>query len=546
MAHDRDTLVLGSRELEISKDELLVRGTTDGRTKKKKSSRTCGLGSSGAAADAPQSIPLYNILWAEVSDGALTVDYAQDLSKTCLRAAKLSIPLPTTTTPTPTPPTEPSADAAAPTTTTTTTTDAPEAAATAWAALLLDRSYDAASTRRKRAYVLINPHAGPGGAVQKFESEVRPIFEAARMTLTVVTTARPGEASELVQALDPDAYDVVAAASGDGLVYEVFNGLGRRPDARRALGSLAVVHIPCGSGNAMACNLYGTHRPAAAALAAVKGVPTPMDLVSVTQGGTRTLSFLSQSLGIIAEADLATEDLRWMGSSRFTYGFLVRCFKRAVYPCDVSVKVEMDDKAKIKKFYSRYRSGSLGEAPGEGSGGGDGGGSGSSNADEGSSVEGAGEGLPPLKYGTINDKIPDGWETFSLDKLGNFYCGNMAYMMPENNMFSAACIDDGLLDLVTVDGDISPLKSVSLMTSVENGKFFDDPLVSYRKVSAYRVTPRNQADGYISIDGERVPFEPFQCEVHRSLGLVISRRGLYEAPGPRGWDKVSVAERIMA
>ncbi|KAL8414324.1 hypothetical protein RB594_005521 [Gaeumannomyces avenae] len=546
MAHDRDMLVLGSRELEILKDELLVRGTTDGRTKKKKSSRICGLGSSGAAADAPQSIPLYNILWAEVSDGALTVDYAQDLSKTCLRAAKLSIPLPTTTTPTPTPtptpPTEPSADAAAPTTTTTTTTttDAPEAAATAWAALLLDRSYDAASTRRKRAYVLINPHAGPGGAVRKFESEVRPIFEAARMTLTVVTTARPGEASELVQALDPDAYDVVAAASGDGLVYEVFNGLGRRPDARRALGSLAVVHIPCGSGNAMACNLYGTHRPAAAALAAVKGVPTPMDLVSVTQGGTRTLSFLSQSLGIIAEADLATEDLRWMGSSRFTYGFLARCFKRAVYPCDVSVKVEMDDKAEIKTFYSRYRSGSSGEALGEGSGGGDGGGSGSS------SVEGAGEGLPPLKYGTINDKIPDGWETFSLDKLGNFYCGNMAYMMPENNLFSAACIDDGLLDLVTIDGDISPLKSVSLMTSVENGKFFDDPLVSYRKVSAYRVTPRNQADGYISIDGERVPFEPFQCEVHRSLGLVISRRGLYEAPGPRGWDKVSVAERIMA
>ena len=97
MAHDRNTLVLGSRELEIAQDELLVRETaaTNGK-RKTKASRSCGLGSRSAAkaADAPQSIPLYNILWAEVADGALMIDYAQDLSKTRLRAAKLSVPLP--------------------------------------------------------------------------------------------------------------------------------------------------------------------------------------------------------------------------------------------------------------------------------------------------------------------------------------------------------------------------------------------------------------------------------------------------------------------
>jgi hypothetical protein len=43
--------------------------------------------------------------------------------------------------------------------------------------------------------------------------------------------------------------------------------------------------------------------------------------------------------------------------------------------------------------------------------------------------------------------------------------------------------------------------------------------------------------GYISVDGEKVAFEPFQVEVHRALGTVLSRSGaVYEADGPAGWD----------
>jgi sphingosine kinase len=56
--------------------------------------------------------------------------------------------------------------------------------------------------------------------------------------------------------------------------------------------------------------------------------------------------------------------------------------------------------------------------------------------------------------------------------------------------------------------------------------------VDYTKVSAYRIIPKNQKDGYISIDGERVPFEGFQVEVHRGLGTVLSKSGhLCEARG---------------
>jgi sphingosine kinase len=119
-------------------------------------------------------------------------------------------------------------------------------------------------------------------------------------------------------------------------------------------------------------------------------------------------------------------------------------------------------------------------------------------------------------------------------------------MAPDANFFSAACANDGLMDLVCIDGDVSPFTSINLLLSIESGTFFDSPHVSYRKVSGYRIIPRDQEDGYISIDGERVPFEPFQAEVHQGLGVVISKRGVLESPGPRNWDKVTLTERLTA
>lgn len=58
------------------------------------------------------------------------------------------------------------------------------------------------------------------------------------------------------------------------------------------------------------------------------------------------------------------------------------------------------------------------------------------------------------------------------------------------------------------------------------------PEVSVRKATAYRLVPRDK-EGYISVDGEQVPFEAFQVEIHQGLGTVLSKSGqLYEANGP--------------
>lgn len=89
------------------------------------------------------------------------------------------------------------------------------------------------------------------------------------------------------------------------------------------------------------------------------------------------------------------------------------------------------------------------------------------------------------------------------------------------------------MDLICINGDISRLSAIQMLLAVESGGLFNNPDVSYRKILGYRIIPKNQNDGYISIDGERVPFAPFQAEVHKGLGTVLTKGGhMYEAAGP--------------
>ncbi|KAL0782028.1 hypothetical protein CaCOL14_003362 [Colletotrichum acutatum] len=377
-----------NKSLTLTSENLLLNDPTAN-----KANRTCGFAGFGASAPSTQTVPLYNVLWAEQTGETLTIDYAKQAGKQRVQAAIWTFTL----------------------------NDAEGPDVKSWIDTLMRKAYGPAKLC-KRAKVLVNPHAGPGGAEKKWRVDVEPLFKAARMPMDVEHTTYSGQALEIAREVDVDAFDTIVTCSGDGLAHEVFNGLGQRPDASQALHKVAVSHIPCGSGNAMSCNLYGSYRPSICALAIVKGVETPMDLVSITQGDRRTLSFLSQALGVVAESDLATEHLRWMGGARFTWGFLVRIFEKKCYPCDLAVKVEIEDKAGVKKHYKEYtRSASVthtgaSEPPR------------AENADAVSSPFGDQEGLPPLRFGTINDDLPDGWELIPHDKMGNFYCGNVSIL----------------------------------------------------------------------------------------------------------------------
>lgn len=379
-----------------------------------------------------------------------------------------------------------------------------------WTAKLVAMAYGKAQ-RRKRLKVLVNPFGGKGTALGMYQQYAAPVFAGAQCQVDMQVTTHRGHATDIAEDMEVHAYDAIVCCSGDGLPYEVFNGLARKPNAREALARLAVSMIPCGSGNAMAWNLCGTGSISMAALAIVKGIHTPIDLVSITQGNSRTLSVLSQSFGIVADSDLGTDHIRWMGAHRFTYGFLVRLFQRTVYPCDLAVKVEIDDKRAIKDHYNTYVNS---EPPKR-------------------LTDDLTGGLPELKYGTVMDELPEGWQVIPGETLGNFYAANMAIVSKDTNFFPASLPNDGLMDVITIDGTISRATTLKMMSAVTEGGFFNMPDVKIRKATAYRLVPREK-EGYISIDGEQVPFEPFQVEIHPGLGSVLSKSGhLYEAEGPK-------------
>lgn len=69
-------------------------------------------------------------------------------------------------------------------------------------------------------------------------------------------TTHSGHGKEIAATL-PLAYDAIITISGDGLPYEVINGLAERKDARQAFQKISVVPLPGGSANAFCINLLG-------------------------------------------------------------------------------------------------------------------------------------------------------------------------------------------------------------------------------------------------------------------------------------------------
>lgn len=128
------------------------------------------------------------------------------------------------------------------------------------------------------------------------------------------------------------------------------------------------------------------------ALTVIKGQPMSIDISSITSASRgRYYSFLSQAFGLMADVDLGSEHLRWMGSARFVVSFIQKALGGPSYDCEISMRITDSDKHAMKEDVVRKRS----TKPSD-----------NENPFTDSKAEGETAAMPPLRFGTVSDRIP--------------------------------------------------------------------------------------------------------------------------------------------
>lgn len=185
--------------------------------------------------------------------------------------------------------------------------------------------------------VIVNPKSGPGRSLEIFLHRVRPILAEADISHLLLVTERRNHARDFIKNLQLNQWSGILIISGDGLLYEVYNGLMERPDWELAV-KIPIGIIPGGSGNGLARTIsHAANEPyvsdpiLASTLGIAKGRVAPLDLMKVETPSGPLYSFLNVGWGIMADIDIESEKLRAIGEIRFTLWAFWRVFNLRTY-----------------------------------------------------------------------------------------------------------------------------------------------------------------------------------------------------------------------
>lgn len=111
----------------------------------------------------------------------------------------------------------------------------------------------------KKLLLLLNPKSGPGKGREMFQSKVASILQEGEIPYDLHVTKYAQYAREFVRTRNIYNWRAVVAIGGDGVLFEILNGMFERLDWQQAFQEIPLAILPCGSGNGLArsiCHHY--------------------------------------------------------------------------------------------------------------------------------------------------------------------------------------------------------------------------------------------------------------------------------------------------
>lgn len=356
----------------------------------------------------------------------------------------------------------------------------------------------------RRFLVLLNPRSGKGLSEKIFQEHCAPMFRDAAVEYTLVKTEFSGHANKYCKET-PDLaqkFDGIVIVSGDGLLFEVLQGVMTRPDWADVVKDVAFGIVPGGSGNGLAVTLAhasGEKRgPLSNTFLIAKGNVAPLDLCAVDHFGKgRLYSFLSLEFGFIADVDLGSDWMRSLGEVRFTLQVIRLLFSPSSTPCRLSY-LPTPGNPKSPKTAPK-----------------------TSNYWETDSPYTGPEGPRVSHLVPLSSPLPTSWESVT-DRFFTMWPCNVAWMSSSSQVSPHSHWNDGYIQLLYYRKSKSRMARLNLLRfvlAIETGSHVKEDGSStfgafeMFPVRAFRIEPLKKTGTRLAVDGEEVEMGPLQMEV---------------------------------
>ena len=335
----------------------------------------------------------------------------------------------------------------------------------------------------RRYLVVVNPYSGTGQGEQIYNTTVKSMLEQAGIEHDVCITERSGHAMDRMEQIttssddyedsgdnDISMYDGLIAMGGDGILWEMLQGIRARPDADEVLQKLVIGMVGCGTSNGLAKSILHQsmekYSPLESTFLICKGRTAHLDLSRYeTITGKSYTGFLTFSWAFIADVDLDSECIRWMGVARNDVWAAYRILLNRSYKARFSYLLP------------------------------------SAETQAGRAVT-----LPPL-----TDPLQAQWKTLEGDFI-LFWASQVTHAAYNTFQSPLSQMQDGLFRIMVVRKPISRLRMIQIALAIETGGHIHHDQCEMYECVAFRLEPLEEGS-HNDLDGEKIEDGPLQAAV---------------------------------